>query len=94
MSRAYCSLRSWSRTAGAIQDLGALGRGREAPGREGLLCGGYGVGHILRAGGGKLAHDVGVVGGVHICKRFAGRRGDPLAADQIAIFVPGHFEDL
>ena len=32
----------WSEDAGAEQDLSALGRGNQAPGGEGLLCGGDG----------------------------------------------------
>ena len=37
--------------AGADEDLGALGRGNQAPGGEGLLRGGDGFGHVFRAGG-------------------------------------------
>ena len=70
---------------GAEEDFGALGRGHQAPGGKGFFGGGYRRIHVFRAGGGKFADDVGVVGGVDVLEGFAGCRGDPLAANQIQV---------
>ncbi len=69
--------------ASAKEDLRALGRGDEAPGGEGLLCGGDGVGDVFGVGGREAADDVGVVGGVQVEDGFAAAGGDPLAADEV-----------
>ena len=76
--------------AGAKEDLGALGRGNEPPGGEGLLCGGDGQGHVFGVGGRKRANDVGVVGGVEVEDGFAARGREPLAADQVVVGGIGH----
>ncbi len=90
MSRAYFSL-FWTRiVAGAKEDFGALGRGNEPPGGEGLLGGGYGEGHVLGVRGGKRADDVGVVGGVEVEDGFAACGRQPLAANEIVIGGIGH----
>jgi hypothetical protein len=76
--------------SGAIEDLGALGSGDEAPGGEGFLGGGYGEGHVFGVRGRKDADDVGMIGGVDVLERLAAPGRQPFAADEIVIELACH----
>ena len=72
------------------KDLGAFGRGNEAPRGKGFFGGGNGQVHILGVRGGEGADDVGVVCGVEVQGGLAACGREPLAANQILVCGVGH----
>ena len=69
--------------SGAIENLGALGRGRQAPALESLLRGVDGQIHVLSARRREHADELRRVRGVAIFDGFAAARGNPFSVDVI-----------